>query len=65
MGVLIYIFRGLALVWFCISPRYRAKTRERWKNTPSHRLIYEIGGGILGLAVLGAIVLVVIVSNRK
>ena len=52
MSLLIYLFGGLALVWYAISPSYRRKTNVRWKTTRPHKLVFEIGTGLLGLAIL-------------
>jgi hypothetical protein len=65
MIILVYFLSAFSLMLYCISPTHRAKCHERWKKTPTHRVIYEVGGGIIGLIGLGAIVTVIIVSPRK
>jgi hypothetical protein len=27
-----------------------------WKKTPTHLVIYEVGGGLMGLIILGAVI---------
>lgn len=65
MYAIVYLAAAFSLILYCFSPSHRAKCHERWKQTPRHRVIYEIGGGILGLVILGAIVAVIIASSRK
>jgi hypothetical protein len=52
MSALLYFFRGIALIWYAVSPSYRRRTNERWKATRPHRLIAEIGTGIIGLVLV-------------
>jgi hypothetical protein len=56
MSIIIYLFKAFTLLRFAWSPSYRAETRERWKNTATHLVVYEIGGGLMGLIILGAII---------
>ncbi|MEO6846529.1 MAG: hypothetical protein ABI443_03995 [Chthoniobacterales bacterium] len=49
MGLFIYIYRGVILLVCLTSARHRSATFTRWKKTRPHKLIYEIGGGILGI----------------
>jgi hypothetical protein len=65
MAIIIYIARAFTLLRCCFSSSYRARVRERWKKTPQHRVIFEIGTGVIGLIVIGAIIAVIIVSSRK
>ena len=55
MSIVIYFFRAFTLLRFACSTSYRAETRARWKKTSLHLVIYEVGGGIVGLIVLGAL----------
>jgi hypothetical protein len=64
MAIFIYFISAFVLLRCCVSPDYRAKTRARWKRTPTHRVIYEVGGGIIGLIAVGAIIAVIISSQR-
>jgi hypothetical protein len=52
MSALIYLFSGLALIWYVVSPAYRRRTNARWKATRPHKLIAELGGGLIGLIIL-------------
>jgi hypothetical protein len=65
MSLFVYFLSALSLMLYCVSPAHRAKCQERWRRTPTHRVIFEVGGGIIGLIALGAIVAVIIVSSRK
>ena len=51
MYFLVYLLRGFTLIWYVLSPPYRRKTNVRWKKTRPHRLVFEIGTGILGLVI--------------
>ena len=64
MGALIYVGRAFVLLVCCFSPSYRAKTVARWKKSPPHRIVLEIGGGLVGLLILGAIVLIIAMSTK-
>jgi hypothetical protein len=44
------------LIWYLLSPSYRRKTNARWKRTRPHRLVFEIGTGILGLLIFCALI---------
>jgi hypothetical protein len=65
MAIFIYFIRAFGLLRCCFSSSYRARTRERWKKTPQHRIIYEVGTGIIGLVAIGAIIAVIIASSSK
>jgi hypothetical protein len=43
-------------------PPYRAETCARWKKTPFYRVIYEVGSGVMGLIVLGALIWLIVVN---
>jgi len=49
---LLYVYQGVVLVVSLLSPTKRKQPLERWKNTKSHKLVYEIGFGIIGLMIL-------------
>jgi len=55
MYAIVYIFAAFTLLACFFSPDYRDKTVERWKRSPKHRVINEIGAGIIGLALLATI----------
>ena len=55
MSVFLYILRAVTLLRYAWSADYRAETRARWKKTPAHLVVYEVGGGIMGLIILGAL----------
>ncbi len=61
----IYIARAFVLLRCCFSKNYRQTTRVRCQQTPTHRVIYEVGTAIVGLVFLGAGVWVLIISTRK
>jgi hypothetical protein len=63
MSIFIYIYRGAFLLLSLLIPSKRQITLERWKRTKTHRLIYEIGGGVIGIIVLFAFVWVIIDSS--
>jgi hypothetical protein len=65
MAIFIYIARTIVLLRCCFSKSYRESTRMRWQQTPTHRVIYEVGTAIVGLVFLGAGVWVLIISTRK
>ncbi|HZI32486.1 MAG TPA: hypothetical protein VFF11_09095 [Candidatus Binatia bacterium] len=65
MAIFIYFAGAFMLLRCCFSGSYRARTRERWKKTPQHRVIFEVGTGIIGLVVIGAIITVIVVSSQK
>lgn len=60
MYAVVYIFAAFTLLAYFFSSDYRDKTNERWKRTPKHRVINEIGAGIIGLALLATIVYLLI-----
>jgi len=55
VSIVLYIFKAVTLLRCAWSESYRAETQARWKKTPTHLVIYEIGGGIMGLILLGAL----------
>ena len=55
MSLLLYLFRAVTLLRCAVSSGYRVEICARWKKTPTHLVIYEIGGGILGLITLVAL----------
>ena len=57
---MIYFFRAFTLLRFAFSPSYRSQTRDRWKKAPTHLVIYEIGGGFMGLILLGVLLWLVV-----
>jgi hypothetical protein len=63
MGI-IYIVSAFVLLRCVFSPSYRSETTARWRKTPTHRVMYEVGGGILGLIILGVIVYLVVANWR-
>jgi hypothetical protein len=52
-----YFFILLPCLW---SAPHRAKTRARWKTAPPHRVVYEIGGAIMGLIILAALIVMIV-----
>ena len=64
MAIIIYFVRAFSLIRCCFSRSYRAMTLARWKKTPTHRLIYEIGTGVIGLAGMVAIIVVIVISSK-
>jgi membrane-anchored glycerophosphoryl diester phosphodiesterase (GDPDase) len=60
MGALLYIYRGVVLLLSLCSSSRRKATFERWKKTKRHKLIYEMGYGVIGLAVLVGISFIVL-----
>jgi hypothetical protein len=60
MYVLIYLVRGFTLIWYVLSPSYRQKTNARWRRTKPHRLVFEIGTGIVGLVVASTLIALLI-----
>ena len=61
MSIILYLVRAFTLLRFACSASYRVETRERWKKTPTHLVIYEIGGGFMGLILLGVLLWLIIV----
>jgi hypothetical protein len=60
--VLLYILRALNLMRCAYSPAHWAATRERWRKTPTHLIIYEVGGAFMGLILLGALIFLLLVN---
>jgi hypothetical protein len=65
MAIFVYIIRAFALVRCCFSSSYRAKMKARWKQMPQHRVIMEVGTGIIGLMFVGALIALIIISSQK
>jgi hypothetical protein len=65
MAILIYITRAFVLLFCCFSASHRAKTFARWKGIPTHRVIFEVGTGIVGLLVIVEIVYLIVSSSGK
>jgi hypothetical protein len=61
MGIILYVFRAFTLLRFAFSASYRVQTRDRWKKTPTHLIIYELGGALMGLIILGALIWLIVV----
>ena len=47
-----YLVRAFTLLRCLTNSDYRSKTTARWKQTPTHLVVYEIGGGLLGLLII-------------
>ena len=62
MSIILYMFRAVTLLRCAFSASYRAETLARWKKTQTHLVIYEIGGGIMGFIVLGALIWLIVVN---
>jgi hypothetical protein len=62
MSIVLYLLRAFMLLRFAWSPLYRAETRARWKKTPLHLVIYEVGGAIMGLIILGVLIGLIIMN---
>jgi hypothetical protein len=62
VSIILYIFRAVALLRCVWSVSFRTETFTRWKKTPTHLVIYEIGGGFMGLIVLVALVWLIVVN---
>ena len=52
MSAFIYMYRGILLVLSLASTEKRRLTFERWKKTKNHKLVYELGYGVIGLAMI-------------
>ena len=65
MAIFIYLIRAFALVRCCFSSSYRVKMKARWKHMPQHRVVMEVGTGIIGLMAVVAIIGVIIISSQK
>jgi hypothetical protein len=61
MSIIIYLFRCFTLLRCACSGKYRTETLTRWKKTPTHLVICEVGGGIMGLIILGALIFLLVV----
>jgi hypothetical protein len=55
----LYILRAYYLLCYCFSPAYRQEAHERWENSKVD-FVSEVGGGILGLVVSLAVILLLI-----
>lgn len=60
MGIIVYLARGISLLWCLISPGHRSKTVARWKAARPHHNVYEIGTGIIGLVIIGGLMVVIV-----
>jgi hypothetical protein len=56
MRIIVYIFGAFILLRYAFSPSYRIKTNERWKRTPTHKVVFEVGAGLIGLLILGGVI---------
>ena len=65
MYAIVYIFAAYTLLAYVVSPSFREQTNNRWKGTPKHKVIREIGAGILGLAIVATISYLILSSSRK
>lgn len=65
MAIFVYIIRAFALLRCCFSSSYRAKMKSRWKQMPQHRVIMEVGTGIIGLVFADALIAVIIIISQK
>jgi hypothetical protein len=65
MYALVFIARAFGLIGCCFSKPCRARTLEHLKKTTQTQVVIEVGTGILGLVVIGAIIAVIIVSSQK
>jgi hypothetical protein len=54
LSAIVYIYRGVLLLMSLLIPSKRQATLMRWKRARPHQLVYEIGGGILGIVVICA-----------
>jgi hypothetical protein len=60
MYLLLYLLKAFNLLRYCLSPSYRIEAHARWKKSKSHLVVSEIGGGIIGLVVFVALVLLIV-----
>ena len=60
MYFLYYFADAYYLLKYLLSPSFRRQTHARWKQTPTHHVIYEIGGGVIGLIILLSLASIVI-----
>ena len=65
MYAIVYLLSAFGLIWYCLSPSYRARCHARWRRTPKSRLILEIGCGLAGLLLLGALLFLIFSSEDK
>jgi hypothetical protein len=64
MVMFLYLFRAFGLLRYLASSSHRKRTHDRWKVTPTHSIIYEVGGGIMGLIVLAALMFLILANRR-
>ena len=57
MSIFIYLIRGVSLLRYLIAPTYRRNTNARWKATQTHKVIYEVGTGVLGLVIIAVLLI--------
>ena len=57
MSIIVYLLQAFALVRYAGSSSYRRKTHARWKVTQTHKIVSEVGSGVIGLVVLGEAIL--------
>ena len=60
MYIFHYLYLAYLLVKYLCVPSYRHLTNERWRRTPPHHVISEVGYGIIGLVVAVTIALMII-----
>jgi len=65
MAIFIYIIRAFALLRCCFSRTYRGKMMARWNQMPRHRVVMEVGTGIIGLMAVFTIIGVIIIGWLK
>ena len=66
MYILVCLVRAFTLMRCALDPDYRERTVTRWRTQPRHLIVYEVGGGIMGLVLISLLVVwaVVALSER-
>ena len=55
-----YIRDAYYLLKYIFVSSYRHQTHARWKQAPTYRIAYEIGGGLIGLLILFSVASIIV-----
>ena len=62
MRLLVYLYRAFMLMRYVVDLRFRQQTDARWKRTPRHIVILEIGGGVVGILILSGLTMLIVME---
>lgn len=59
MAIFLYLARGISLLGCLVWPPHRRRTVARWKTSRPHKNVFEIGTGLIGLILIGALLVLI------